>query len=258
MFTDVLPNAYNVLYRSVSPWEMASILETHEIRGRCGTFSGDARCSADCHTWFATTVAPIVHSGEDYLRYMQSLPMFEPIHAALDQLNVINNDAYDKLEAQRREHVWPVDRRLHRIYAATDDLQRKLGDAYRKAIFGLTKQARASAAKLPVTSYVLTITDMRGGVMYTDRDSLQRDAIEVCFPVAAAHALYEHIESISLVKNAEVIGHVFADELWLHGPGARNLKLLHLKLPAMRKATAQAALNAYERLRPKLREWIDV
>lgn len=259
MFTDVGPNTYSVLYRSVSPWEMADILDTRTIRGRCGAFAGDDRCGADCHVWFGDAVKPIIHSGEDYLRYTQSIALWDPIHKALEQLYDITRETYPKITAFQQKGIWTLSReeraefqQLIKTDAHVRDLERALGDAFRKAIYGLAKQARASAAKLPVTSYIIVMQDMPGGVMYSARDSRQGGATEVCFPLSAARALYDHIESVELVKyrdpGYDVVGHVFADEL-------DDLKV---RLPAVRKATAEAALRVFERLKPKLREWIDV
>lgn len=253
MFTDVGPNVFRVLYRSVSPWEMADILNTHEIRGRGGRFADDRRAGPDCHVWFAESIPPIIHSGEEYLRYMQGLTIWAPIHSALDQLFEIYNEAYDKLEADRKADVWPPDRETNRIYHGVRELHRKLGDAYRKAIYGLAKQANASAAKLPVTSYVIHLYDMPGGTMYSDRDSMQRDALEVCFPLSAASKLYSHIAGVDLIKRVpgggyETVGHVTSEEL----------PQLKVRLPSLRKSTADAALNTYARMLPKLENWIDV
>lgn len=249
------PNVFNVLYRSVSPWEMADILESRQIRGRCATFAGDRRCSDDCRTWFGTTIAPIIHSGEDYLRYTQSLPIWDPLLDALHKITAIYDAAYDELEAQRKVNQWTVDKRLHRTYTVTRELSKKLGDAYRTAIYALAKQAYTSGAKLPITSYVITIHGARGGTMFTDRDSQQRDAVEVCFPLSAASTLYDHIAGVDLIKSRrgdareyETVGHVRGDQL----------DDLNVKLPSVRRTTAQTALNVFERLKPKLSDWIDV
>jgi hypothetical protein len=252
MLTDVGPNVFRVLYRSVSPWEMADILATQEIRGRGGRFAGDRRAGPDCHVWFAESIAPIIHSGEDYLRYMQGLSMWAPIHHALDQLNDLSNKAYRKLEVDRQAGRWP-DRETNRVYHGVHELERKLGDAYRKAIYGLAKQANASAAKLPVTSYVIHLYDMPGGTMYSDRDSMQGSALEVCFPLSAASTLYRHIAGVDLVKRTgpgtyETVGHITGEEL----------DRLKVRLPGIRKSTADAALNTYTRMLPKLEAWIDV
>jgi hypothetical protein len=253
VFTDVGPNVFRVLYRSVSPWEMADILATRQIRGRGGRFASDRRAGPNCHVWFAESIAPIIHSGEEYLRYMQGLTIWDPVHSALDQLFEIYNEAYDKLEADRKADVWPPDRETNRIYHGIRELHRKLGDAYRKGIYGLAKQANASAAKLPVTSYVIHLFDMPGGTMYSDRDSMQRNALEVCFPLSAATALYEHISGVDLIKRVpgggyETVGHVTGEEL----------SQLDVRLPSIRKSTANAVLNTFERMRPKLEAWIDV
>lgn len=253
MFTDVGPNIHRVLYRSVSPWEMADIQLTYEIRGRAGRFASDRRAGPDCHVWFADSIPPIIHSGEEYLRYMQGLSMWAPIHSALDQLYAIYNEAYDKLEADRQADIWPPDRETSRIYHGVRELHKKLGDAYRKAIYGLAKQANQSAAKLPATSYVIHLQDMPGGVMYSDRDSAQRGALEVCFPLSAAAALYAHIAGVDLIRRIsgggyETVGHVAPEDL----------PQLKVRLPSVRKATADAALNTYERMLPKLESWIDV
>lgn len=256
MLTDIGPNVFNVLYRSVSPWEMVDILETHEIRGRGGAFAGDRRGGDVCQTWFSTTIAPIIHSGEDYLRYTSTMPIWDELHEALENLDTVNGQAYDKLEEQRKVNQWRVDKQLHRTYTVTRELQKKLGDAYRKSIYGLTKQANASAAKLPVTSYVIHVHSARGGVMYTNKDSMQSRAVEVCFPLSAARMLYDHISGVDLVKSHghefETVGHVGGEE--------HDLTQLqrNVKLPVMRKATAQAALNVFERLKPKLSDWINV
>lgn len=253
VLADKGPNRLRVLFRSVSPWEMVDILETREVRGRGGEFAGDRRRGEDCHVWFGDSIAPIIHSGEDYLRYMQGLPTWKPIHAALDQLYKIHDAAYDKLQADQQNHVWPHDRETHRAYTVTRELKTKLGDAYRKAIYGLAKQANTSAAKLRVTSYILVLHDMPGGVMYSDRDSMQRDATEVCFSLSAARSLYDHIARIDLIKRRagggyDVVGDVPGD----------LIEDMKIKLPSVRKATADAALNTYERLRPKMSDWIDV
>lgn len=259
MFTDIEPNRISVLYRSVSPWEMADILETQSIRGRGGKFASDNRAGPDCHAWFGDSIKPIIHSGEDYTRYTQTISLWAPIINALDQLYDVTNDIQAKLRPLEAQGVWMLSReqrieqqRLNKIYTPVRALEQKLSDAYRKAIYGLAKQARTSAAKLPVTSYVIVLQDMPGGVMYSSRDSRQGNATEVCFPLSAAHALYDHIEAVELVKyrdpGYDVVGHVFADEL-------DDLKV---KLPAVRKATADAVLNTFERLKPKLREWIDI
>lgn len=262
MFTDVEPNRISVLYRSVSPWEMADILETQEIRGRGGRFASDDRAGPDCHVWFGDAIKPVIHSGEDYSRYTQTMSLWDPIIDALDQLYTITSDINRKLRALEevargggwysREQRMEMER-LNRARIPVHALEEKLRDAYRKAIYGLAKQARASAAKLPVTSYVVVIQDMPGGVMYSSRDSRQGNATEVCFPLSAANALYEHIEAVELVKYREgggydIVGHVFADEL-------DDMKV---RLPAVRKATADAVLNTFGRMRPKLRDWIDV
>jgi hypothetical protein len=262
VFTDVGPNRISILYRSVSPWEMADILNTQSIRGRCGKFASDDRCSPDCHVWFGDAIRPIIHSGEDYIRYTQTISLWDPILAALDQLYTITSDIQSKLRALEeiaRSGGWysreqrMQQEQLNRTYTPVRALEQKLSDAYRKAIYGLANQARASAAKLPVTSYVIVLQDMPGGTMYSDRDSRQGKAIEACFPLSAAQALYEHIAGVELVKYREgggydTVGHVFVDEL----------DHLKVRLPRVRKATADAALNTFERLRPKLREWIDV
>jgi hypothetical protein len=253
VFTDVGPNVFRMLYRSVSPWEMADILATQQIRGRGGRFADDSRAGPDCHVWFAESIRPIIHSGEEYLRYMQGLSMWDPVHNALNQLWAIYNAAYDKLEAERQANIWPPDRETSRIYHGVRELHRKLGDAYRKGIYGLAKQANASAAKLPVTSYVIHLYDMPGGTMYSDRDSMQRDALEVCFPLSAASSLYAHIAGVDLIKRIpgggyETVGHVTGEEL----------SRLKVRLPSVQKRTADAVLNTYERMRPKLERWIDV
>lgn len=239
---------------------MADILATRQIRGRAGRFAGDDRAGPACHVWFGDAVKSIIHSGEDYTRYTQTLSLWDPLISALDQLYDITRDIYPKITAFREKGVWALSRdervefqQLFKIYEHVSALERKLGDAYRKAIYGLAKQARASAAKLPVTSYVIAIQDMPGGVMYSSRDSRQSDATEVCFPLSAASALYDHIAGVELVKYHEeggydVVGYLFADELV-------DLKV---KLPTVRKATVDAALNTFERLKPKLREWITV
>lgn len=266
MFTDVGPNRISVLYRSVSPWEMADILETRQVRGRAGRFASDDRAGPDCHVWFGDAIKPVIHSGEDYVRYTQTIPLWEPLTNALDQLYDITRETYPAITAFQKKLAtgWlSRDERaefqqLIKIDDRVRDLERKLGDAYRKAIYGLAKQARTSAAKLPVTSYILVLQSMPGGVMYSGkRDSRQSGAIEVCFPLSAAHALYEHIEAVELVKyrgvedgesGYDVVGHLFADEL----------DDLQVRLPVVRKATADAALNTLERLKPKLREWINI
>jgi len=253
MLAAVGPNVFRVLYRSVSPWEMVHILETQQIRGRCGKFAGDRRCGPDCHVWFAESIPPIIHSGEEYLRYMQGLTIWEPLHDVLDQLSEIYGAAYAKLQADQQNRMWPTDRETHRTYQVVRELHQKLGDAYRKAIYGLAKQANASAAKLPATSYVIAVYDMPGGTMYTDHDSMQRGAVEVCFPSSAANALYMRIAGVDLIKRKsgggyETVDHVTAEEL----------DQLDVRLPRVRKSTADAALNTFERLRPKLSAWIDV
>lgn len=231
---------------------MANILETQEVTGRCGTFSGDHRCSKDCHVWLATMIDPIIHSGEDYLRYTSSLPIWSNLLEALDDLNEIKARAHRELEAQRRVNPWRLDKNIQKTYYATSELEQKLGDAYRKAIYGLAKQAQQSREKMPVTSYVLHIDHAPGGVMYTDKDSLQTDAVEVCFPLSAGSMLYQHIAGVDLIKyhpdeqRYETVLHVLAEDL----------PRLRVKLPSVRKATAQAALNVYERLRPRLQDWI--
>jgi hypothetical protein len=214
--------------------------------------------------WFGDAIKPIIHSGEDYVRYTQTIGLWEPLTNALDQLYDITRETYPAITAlqQKQKEGW-LSRderaellRLIKIDDRVRDLERKLGDAFRKAIYGLAKQARASANKLPVTSYILTLQSMPGGTMYSSRDSRQSKAIEVCFPLSAASALYAHIEAVELVKyrgvtddgRYDIVGHVFADEL----------DNLTIRLPAVRKATADAALNAFERLKPKLREWIDI
>lgn len=253
MFTDVGPNVFRVLYRSVSPWEMADILATHEIRGRAGRFASDRRAGPDCHVWFAESIPPIIHSGEEYLRYMQGISEWNEIHSALDQLFEIYNEAYDKLEADRKADVWPPDREANRIYHGVRELHRKLGDAYRKAIYAMAKQANASAAKLPATSYVIHLYDMPGGMMYNDRDSMQRGAMEVCFPLSAASALYEHIAGVDFIKRIPGGGYET-----VHHVTGENLDQLRVKLPSVRKSTVNAALNTLERMRPKLDAWIDL
>jgi len=253
VFADVGPNVFRVLYRSVSPWEMAHILDTQEIHGRCGRFAGDRRCGPECQTWFAESIPPIIHSGEEYLRYVQGLTMWDPVLAALDQLSEIYGAAYDKLQADQERRVWPVDRATQRTYQTVRELHRKLGDAYRKAIYDLAKQANASAAKLPATSYVIAIHDMPGGTMYSDRDSMQRNAIEVCFAATAGRTLYDHIAGVDLIKRVpgggyDTVAHATPDQL----------HRLKVRLPTVRKSTAQAVLNLYARMRPKLEDWIDV
>jgi hypothetical protein len=261
VFTDIGPNQISLLYRSVSPWEMVNILETRQVRGRGGRFASDDRAGPDCHVWFGNAIKPIIHSGEDYVRYTQTIGLWEPLTDALDQLYDITREVYPQVrtfqEKMAKEWLSRDERaefqRLIKIEATVGALERKLRDAYRNAIYALAKQARASAAKLPVTSYVIVLQSMPGGTMYSSRDSRQGDATEVCFPLSAANALYDHIEAVELVKYREgggydIVGHVFADEL----------DRMKIKLPAVRKATADAALNAFERMKPKLRDWIDV
>jgi hypothetical protein len=184
---------------------------------------------------------------------MQGLAIWKPIHAALDQLDEISGAAYDKLQADQAARVWPIDREAHRTYNIVRELYVKLGDAYRKAIYGLAKQANESAAKLRVTSYVLEVHDMPGGIMYSDRDSMQHNTTEVCFPLSAARSLYDHIASVHLIKRRAGGGYDLEDQI-----AGDLIDDIEIKLPRVRKATADAALNTYERLRPKMRIWIDV
>lgn len=255
MLAEVGPNVFQQLFRSVSPWEMADILETRQIRGRCGAFAGDSRCSPDCHAWFATAIEPIIHSGEDYARYTQTLPVFHDLLEALDAISVVAGRAYREVSAQRAANPWRVDKNLLRTYDATNELRSKLGEAYRKAMYALAKQADASRAKMPVTSYVIHVEAVPGGTMYTADDSRQTGAVEVCFPLAAAETLYEHIVGVDLVKyrperedGYALVGHVAAEDL----------DKLRIKLPTMRAATAQTAINVYNKLRPALQDWVDV
>jgi hypothetical protein len=228
MLTDVGPNVFRVLYRSVSPWEMVDILETREIRGRGGRFSGDHRHGPECHVWFAESIPPIIHSGEDYLRYMQGLTVWEPVHAALDWLR-----DRDRAQAGPARHN-------------ARELREKLGDAYRKALYALSRQADESAEKLPVTSYIIALYDMPGGAMYTDRDSLQSDAVEVCFPLSAAGELFDHIAGVDLIRRLpqgfKVVEHVTGEQL----------DQLKVRLPRVRQTTINTVLNTLERMQPKL------
>jgi hypothetical protein len=193
----VEPNRISVLYRSVSPWEMVDILDTRSISGRGGRFASDDRAGPDCHVWFGDSIQPIIHSGEEYLRYTQTMSLWDPIIDALDQLYTITGDLNRKLRAleEARSSGWysreqrMQQEQLNRTWIPVHALEQKLRDAYRKAIYDLAKQANASAAKLRVTSYVIVIHDMPGGTMYSNRDTRQRDAIEVCFPLSAARAL---------------------------------------------------------------------
>lgn len=257
MLEDTGPNVFRVLYRSVSPWEMANILATREVRGRGGAFASDNRRDT-CHTWFADSIAPIIHSGEDYLRYTQGLAEWEPVHHAIETLYRVEQEADAVMEAQRagweesRRWMAPVDPQVRHTHDAAYKLRKQLGDAWRKAIYELAKQARTSAAKSPriPTSYVLHLHDMPGGTMYADRDSRQSGAVEVCFPLEDAHELYEHIAGVDLIKGVGreepvTIGHMPGDQI----------EQLDVPLPRMQQRTINTMLNLFHRLQPKLAQF---
>jgi hypothetical protein len=243
---DIGPNPFSTLYRSVSPWEMDEILRTQEVKGRCGEFAGDRRCSPDCQTWLATSIAPIIHSGEDYLRYTSSMPVWGELGRDLTKARRLSDDLRAQVE---RAPDRRTAKRLSAEQYAAHELAQKLGDAYRKAIYAMSKQARESAAKLPATSYVIHFDNVSGGTMYSDQDSQQRDAVEVCMPQSAGGELFKRIAGVDLVKegpdgNLEAVHHITGDQL----------AKLRVKLPTIRKTVAQAALTAHAELAPKIEQ----
>jgi len=241
MLNEIGPSFAPVLFRSVSPWEMHAILETGLVTGRGGVFAGDPRASDECHIWFAEAIKPIIHSGEDYLRYFQGLPDWDELHEALDALRDLTRPLYKQMQSE-----YPLARRAAKVYHAASDLERGLGEVFREALYDLARQARASTKRFPTrspTSYVIEIHDMLGGTRYTAEDSLQGDAAEVCFPRREAARIYSHIEAVHLVG----VRGTAPPKL-----NKSEMEWLEVRLPKYRQATVDAVLRIFARLRPKI------
>lgn len=170
------------LFRSVSPWEMADILKTGEIRGFGAYFSGDQR--ENC-LWFGTSIEGVWHNGEDWSRFVHSwAPVretYELSHRVYDVLR-LSEKTLDKLDlwSRRESPVRKISERARPLY---DKIQ-KAAHKVQMAALDLVDRVRDAT---PVTSYVLELHGVEGGTLYTDNDSLN-GAPEVCLkpPVPAS------------------------------------------------------------------------
>jgi hypothetical protein len=240
MLGAVTPNTARTLYRSVSPWEMADILDKQAITGRGGQFAGDRRRSDDCYIWLGTDISNIIHSGEDYFRYFQSLPLWDGLLAAEFEVrkirNAVSRERLDTPYSPRSQALLPLQ------HKATD-IVRELSEAYRKAIYGLNHEAHEYAERLPTTSYIVEVQDAPGGTSYTAPDALQ-DGTEVCFPTNAAHMLYQHVVAMHLVKRKQIIGTL----------APADMDLYEVVLPRVKASWISTALRQYDKLKVKIAE----
>jgi len=200
------------LFRSVSPFEMNAILTTGRVLGRRASFSEDVTQHktkrSDCVTFWGTKLKDVLHHGEDYLRYFQSLPIVRDAFAALWPVSSLADNLYMKTRDQ--PHRFRYTKLAVRLAL---DLTRELQEGLRRALFVAAQESESQKPELESTSYVIETKPLSGGTLFTGKDSLsggrrgqRHSPPEVCTKDAVG---IEDVRVFYLVKDGEVWAEIF-------------------------------------------------
>ncbi len=178
-----------VLYRSVSPDELADIFATGRITGRGNTFSGDGR---DMVFFGETSVEDVLSQGEDTLRAVSTDPKYDAARAMLRDLDAQEREAHTALKALYDRHgidphdytpwshpkavrdaVERLERAIKSASAAYDKMQRPW---LRKVEAETAKVRERNRKRYGATSFVVELHNVAYGVRFTDADSYHQTA----------------------------------------------------------------------------------
>jgi hypothetical protein len=178
-----------VLFRSVSPDELADIFATGRITGRGNTFSGDGR---DMVFFGETSVEDVLSQGEDTLRAVSTDPKYDVTRARMQALDDELNEAHRALKAFYARHgidphdyspwshpkavrdaVERLERAIKSASAAYDKVQRPW---LRKVEAETAKVRERNRKRYGATSFVVELHNVPDGVRYTDGDSFHQTA----------------------------------------------------------------------------------
>jgi hypothetical protein len=178
-----------VLYRSVSPEELADIFATGRITGRGNTFSGDGR---DMVFFGEASVEDVLSQGEDTLRAASTDPKHAATRARMQELDDEVTAAHRTLKALYARHgIDPHDysewEHPKAVRDAVERLERTLKSAsaaYDRVQRPWLRKVEAEAAKLRerdrkrygATSFVVELHNVPDGVRFTDADSYHQTA----------------------------------------------------------------------------------
>ena len=200
-----------VLYRSVSPEELAAILATGRITGRGNTFSGDVR---DMVFFGETSVEDVLDQGEDTMRAASTDPKHAATRARMQALDDEANEAHLALKAFYARHgIDPHDyspwEHPKAVRDAVERLERAIKSAsaaYDKVQRPWLRKVEAEAKKLRerdrkrygATSFVVELRNIPYGVRFTDADSYHQTA-EVGFDRPSGPYIGERASRIARV-----------------------------------------------------------
>lgn len=234
------------LYRSVSPFEMSAILATGRILGRRASFSEDVTQHktkrSDCVTFWGTKLKDVIHHGEDYLRYFQSLPIVRDAFQATWPVSNLAEELYLKVRDSMGRY-----RYTQRAVRMALDLTRGLQEGLREAVFAAAAEANDQRGELESTSYVIETKPLSGGTLFTGKDSLsggrrgrKHNAPEICTADAVG---IEDVSAFYLVKDGKVWAEIF-DEF----------DLPFVPTPSFRESQIERAVAAVYKAAPRLAE----
>ena len=173
-----------VLYRSVSPEELADIFATRRITGRGNSFSGDAR---DMVFFGETSVEDVLSQGEDTLRAASTDPKHAATRARMQELDDELNEAHRALKAFYSRHgidphsysEWEHPKAVRDAVERLERTIKSASAAYDKVQRPWLRKVEAEAKKLRerdrkrygATSFVVELHNVPDGVRFTDGDS---------------------------------------------------------------------------------------
>lgn len=144
------------IYRSVSPWELDDILRSGKVTGRGAKFSGDWNRTKD-GIWFGETIPEVEHHGRDWRRYLESSPEFSYGFRLKERLFTMAREVADEHDAPRKANT--ISQKIH-----------ALGEKLQAALF--ERLGKVLNTHKERYAYVLEITDVPGGDVYSQEHSL--------------------------------------------------------------------------------------